>query len=180
MAVRQHLYALRRERLVTYEEEPRPMGRPAKLWRLTPEAERFFPDSHAALATGLIGAMARAFGRRGMDRLLRVRVHEQTSEYRRRVPARGSLHRRLRILADLRTAEGYMAEVRAQPDGSFLLIENHCPISAAARACQGLCAGEIEVFRRLLGPGLQVDRTEHILAGARRCAYRVSRERFSV
>ncbi len=30
MAVRQHLYALQDEQLVTYQEESRPMGRPAK------------------------------------------------------------------------------------------------------------------------------------------------------
>jgi predicted ArsR family transcriptional regulator len=35
--------------------------------------------------------------------------------------------------SDLRTEEGYMAEFEAEPDGSFLLIENHCPICAAAK-----------------------------------------------
>lgn len=38
MAVRQHLYGLADEKLVTSEEEARPMSRPAKLWRLTPAA----------------------------------------------------------------------------------------------------------------------------------------------
>src|SRR5215216_3335998 len=40
MAVRQHLYALRDEHLVTYHEVPRPVGRPAKLWQLTSAADR--------------------------------------------------------------------------------------------------------------------------------------------
>ena len=35
MAVRQHLYALHTQRLVTYQEEQRPIGRPAKMWCLT-------------------------------------------------------------------------------------------------------------------------------------------------
>src|SRR5205085_11047484 len=47
MAVRQHLYALTGEKLVESEEEPRPMGRPAKLWRLTPAANELFPNAHA-------------------------------------------------------------------------------------------------------------------------------------
>jgi predicted ArsR family transcriptional regulator len=38
MAVRQHLYALHKEQLVTYREVPRPLGRPAKQWQLTPAA----------------------------------------------------------------------------------------------------------------------------------------------
>ena len=34
--VRQHRNALQAQRLVTYDENPRPMGRPVKLWQLTP------------------------------------------------------------------------------------------------------------------------------------------------
>jgi len=56
----------------------------------------------------------------------------------------------------------------------FLLIENHCPICAAAAACQGFCRAELEVFRDTLGADVIVERTDHILAGARRCAYRIA------
>jgi predicted ArsR family transcriptional regulator len=54
-----------------------------------------------------------------------------------------------------------------------LLIEDHCPICAAATQCQGFCRSELALFQRCLGPGATVERTEHLLAGARRCAYRV-------
>lgn len=66
-----------------------------------------------------------------------------------------------------------MAEVERQPDGSFLLIQNHCPISAAAKVCAKLCDAEIEVFRRILGEGVAIERAEHIVAGTRRCVYRI-------
>src|SRR5437879_2979518 len=56
MAVRQHLYALRQQKLVSHREEPRPVGRPAKLWFPTPAANRFFPDSHASLTVSLLNA----------------------------------------------------------------------------------------------------------------------------
>ena len=55
-------------------------------------------------------------------------------------------------------------------EGDYLLLENHCPVCSAARACQGLCASELELFQRVLGPGVTVVREDHILAGARRCA----------
>ncbi len=58
--------------------------------------------------------------------------------------------------------------------GGFRLIENHCPICAAARVCQGFCRSELALFREVLGPGVAVERTEHLLAGGRRCAYRVT------
>jgi predicted ArsR family transcriptional regulator len=68
-----------------------------------------------------------------------------------------------------------MAEVVAERDGAFLLIENHCPVCDAARVCTGLCSGELDVFRKVLGPRVEVEREEHILDGSRRCAYRVRR-----
>ena len=74
--------------------------------------------------------------------------------------------------ARIRTEEGYLCE--AKRDGAdFLLMENHCPVCEAARACTGLCRQELELFRTTLGPGVTVEREDHILAGARRCAYRV-------
>lgn len=174
MAVRQHLYDLERGRLVTYEQEARPLGRPAKVWRLTPAANRFFPDGHADLTLSLVDAMKQAFGSRGLERLLAARARQQAAAYRKRVPGRATLRRRLEALARVRTEEGYMAEVRSLPDGALALVENHCPICSAARACAGLCGAELDVFREVLGRGVRVERTEHILSGARRCAYRVT------
>ena len=177
MAVRQHLYALEGEGLVTFEEEPRPVGRPAKLWRLTPEADRFFPDGHAELTLHLLAALRETFGETGMEKLLAARTAEQIATYGSRVKPTAPLKSRLEALARIRTEEGYMAAVEAGSGGDggdgFLLVENHCPICAAARTCQGLCASELEVFRRVLGPDVTVERSDHILAGARRCAYRV-------
>lgn len=173
MAVRQHLYALEREGLVTFEEDSRPVGRPAKLWCLTAAADRFFPDGHAALTLDLLAALREAFGEAGLEKLLAVRTAEQIATYRRRIDPADSLKSRLAALARIRSEEGYMAAVQRDDSGGFLLVENHCPICAAARTCQGLCASELEVFRRVLGPGVTVERGDHILAGARRCAYRV-------
>lgn len=53
MGVRQHLYALQREGLVAAEERPVPIGRPAKFWRLTREADRLFPEAYAELSVAL-------------------------------------------------------------------------------------------------------------------------------
>ena len=174
MAVRQHLYALAEEKLVTFNEEARPVGRPAKLWRLTEAADKFFPDGHADLTLGLLGAMREAFGDDGMEKLLAARTAEQVAAYRERVMPARSLKARLEALAQIRTEEGYMAAVVRDDDGDgYLLVENHCPICAAAKACQGLCASELAVFQAVVGDAATVERVDHILAGARRCAYRV-------
>lgn len=177
MAVRQHLYALQNEKLVTAEERPVPLGRPAKHWRLTPEADRLFPDAYAELSVALIGALSDAFGAPGIDRVLQSRCARQRVDYSKRIRPAASLSRKLDELAKLRTEEGYMAEVKPQGAHEFLFVENHCPICAAATACQGFCATELDLFRAVLGPDVRVERVEHIVAGDRRCAYRVSRAR---
>jgi predicted ArsR family transcriptional regulator len=66
-----------------------------------------------------------------------------------------------------------MAEVHPMADGSFLLLENHYPICAAATACTGLCVKELEMFQTVLGQNAIIERTEHIIAGDRRCVYRI-------
>lgn len=172
MAVRQHLYAMQDEKLVTFVEEPRPKGRPAKLWQLTGEANKFFPDAHAELTISLIDVMKETFGDEGLDRFLDARAAKQSADYQRRMEDVGSLRDRLIKLAEIREKEGYMACVTEDEDG-LLFVENHCPICVAAHACSGLCAMELQVFQSVLGEDVEVSRTDHILAGARRCAYRV-------
>jgi predicted ArsR family transcriptional regulator len=173
MAIRLHLYALRDQKIVDYEEEPRAVGRPAKVWKLTSQANRIFPDAHAELSVSLIETMMQTFGPSGMDQLLQARRRKQTEGYTEALGALSSLEKRLRGLAKIRTEEGYMAEVLPQGRGVFLFVENHCPICSAATACLGFCSIELDIFREVLGDGVSVEREEHILTGARRCAYRV-------
>lgn len=174
MAVRQHLKVLEGERLVAYRETPSGVGRPARVWRLTDRSRERFPNSHGELVVDLLAAMRQAFGDQGLDRLVAARTKAQKAAYRARMPgARAPLAQKIAALAAIRKDEGYMAEWSRQRDGAFLLVENHCPICAAAEACQGLCLGELELFRSVLGRGVKVERTEHLLAGARRCVYRI-------
>jgi predicted ArsR family transcriptional regulator len=174
MAVRQHLYALQREHLVTAEERPVPLGRPAKYWQLTNDADRLFPDAYAELSVALIGAMDQALGPAGVQRVLASRGEKQRKDYSARIRPSWGLERKLQELARIRTEEGYMAEVRHDDEGGFLFVENHCPICAAATACQGLCSTELELFRTVLGKRVRIERATHIVSGDRRCAYRVS------
>ena len=174
MAVRLHLYALQEEGLVAAEDRPVPVGRPAKLWQLTREADRHFPEAYAELSVALIDAMRDTFGAEGIERVLTSRCERQRADYAKRIRPGDALEKKLEELARVRTEEGYMAEVRAEEGGGFLLVENHCPICAAANACQGFCSTELDLFRTVLGPRVEVERVEHIVSGDQRCAYRVT------
>jgi len=175
MAVRLHLGALLMEGFAGFVEEARPRGRPVQMWSVTPKANAHFADSHSALAADLIAQMKKAFGEEGMDRILKLRTAEQEKTYHAKTDAARSLKGKLEALAKIRSAEGYMAEVRRDSEtGDWLFVENHCPICAAARLCTGLCREELALFGRVLGRDVKVERLSHILAGAGRCAYRMT------
>jgi predicted ArsR family transcriptional regulator len=144
------------------------------LYTYSRQADRLFPDAYAELNVALIDAVGVTFGPKGLQRLLEARAAKQRADYGRRIAPSAPLKTRLQQLARVRTDEGYMAEVKPDGRGRFLFIENHCPICAAATACQGLCATELDLFRAVLGPDLSVERTEHVVSGGRRCVYTVS------
>jgi len=176
MAVRQHLYALQYQRLVVAKERPVPLGRPAKYWELTREADRLFPDAYAELSVSLIDALNDAFGLEGLQQILNRRTERQRAQYSAQIPAAMPLRKKLEQLARIRTEEGYMAEVRPCDRNSFLFIENHCPICAAASSCKALCQNELDLFKSILGTDVTVSRLEHKLTGDRRCVYEVRKK----
>jgi len=171
MGARRHLEAAEEKGLVTYEDVAEKVGRPSRRWLLTEAGHARFPDRHSDLTLQLITQVRSLFGEEGMEKLIIAREQASEAFYREAIDDNAALTERVQALALARDVEGYMAEVEQQDDGTLLLVENHCPICAAARECQSFCRSELDVFRRVLGPGCKVDRAEHILAGQRRCAY---------
>jgi len=173
VGVRLHLNDLAAKGLVRFEESHGKVGRPLRLWSLTDAAAVSFPDSHASLAVDLLTGIKDIFGKQALRRLVVQREKDMLARYRAALTGLKTLTRRVGELAALRTKEGYMAEARKTARG-VMLVENHCPICAAAKECQQFCRSELRVFQQALGPDVRVERVDHILAGARRCAYLVS------
>jgi len=149
------------------------VGRPASRWRLAPAGEARFPDAHDIVAVELIEGIRATLGEAALERVIALREQAQRERYAATLAGARSLAEKTRRLAALRSAEGYMAETREEADGSLLLIEHHCPICAAATACQGFCRSELAIFRDALGLDVSVEREQHLLSGDQRCVYRV-------
>jgi predicted ArsR family transcriptional regulator len=174
MGVRRHLELSQEKGLLLTEDKADKVGRPARYWLLSEAGHARFPDRHSDLTVQLIAQVRTLFGEAGLDKLITAREHLSEASYNSRMAGSKTLSHKLTKLVEARDAEGYMAQMEKQTDGSFLLIENHCPICAAATECQGFCRSELDVFRRTLGTGSSVERVEHALAGARRCVYRIT------
>ena len=177
MGVRRHLDQAQDKGLVESHDSSGKVGRPVRRWSLSEAGHARFPDRHAELTVDLIGQVQALFGPAAMERLIAAREQAGEALYRSRlheVAPDAPLARRVEALARVRDEEGYMAEAQPQEDGGVLLVEHHCPICAAAAACQDFCRSELAVFERVLGPEVKVVRIEHQLGGARRCAYAVT------
>jgi len=140
MGVRQHLADLETKALVTQtREEKQNRGRPVHLWRLTRSGHARFPDAHSQITLELIDVIRTDLGDEGLAQLVTNRNKRLKDEYLKELaPSGDDIQQKVVRLAELRSAEGFMAEVRLLPDG-WLLIENHCPIIAAAESCQHFC-----------------------------------------
>jgi predicted ArsR family transcriptional regulator len=170
-AVRQQLAKMADEGLVeAVTEAAAGRGRPRQLWHLTATGNAWFPDRHAELTAKLLTTLVAQLGEPALDAVIAGREEETRERYLGEITA-PDLPGRVRQLAAVRTHEGYMADSWEEADGSLFLVENHCPICAAATVCAGFCRSELETFRAVLGAS--VEREEHILLGARRCAYRI-------
>ena len=171
MGARRQLEAWQEKGMLTYEEVADKRGRPSRRWLLTEAGHARFPDRHADLTVQMIDQVRGLFGDAGLDKLIAAREAVSEQQYRQHLQNANALPERVAALVQARSSEGYMAEVETRDDGSLLLVENHCPICAAARQCQQFCRSELDLFQRVLGPDCSVGRVEHMLNGARRCVY---------
>jgi predicted ArsR family transcriptional regulator len=174
MGVRQHLGELQARDLVRKTDETRQTrGRPVHYWKLSARGHQQFPDRHGQLNVQLIATLRDELGRSRLNKLVDVCASRQQKHYEQVLEEAGnSLEDKVRALSRLRSEEGFMAEVRLLPEG-WLLIENHCPLFAAAESCGQFCQSELDMFRSLLANYADVQRVDHLFSGARRCAYKI-------
>ena len=173
MGARRQPEAAQDKGLVAFEDVADKVGRPSRRRQLTPAGHARFPDRHADLTLELIAQVQTLFGDGGLDQLIGARERGSEAAYGKLLDPRLDLAQRVDRLARARDDEGYMAHAEPQGDGSVLLVENHCPICAAAAACQNFCRSELAIFQRVLGDDCTVERSEYLLQGGRRCVYRI-------
>jgi len=173
MGARQHLQNMTEEGLIEFEDIKQGRGRPARYWKLTEAANSRFPNMHSELTVQLINAAEEVFGEDGINKMLDARQSNALSRYSEHIKDCSSLEEIINSLAEIRSDEGYMANVD-KIDGAFILHENHCPIAIAANKCKDFCDSELLLFKQVLGEKYQVERAEHILSKGRRCSYHIS------
>lgn len=170
-AARQQFTKLARDGMVEAHSECRGVGRPVQRWHLTALGNKRFPDCHAELTVKILTTIRRELGEDAIGKIITTRENETRRDYFDKLQGTETLEERIIRLVAIRTEEGYMAQWEKEPEGSWLIIENHCPICSAARMCQGFCRAELDLFQAVLNAN--VERVEYLLTDSRRCVYRV-------
>ena len=119
----------------------------------------------------IINKIRENLGKEALEKIIDSTGRDNILKYQEIITDNDSLQEKVKKLALIREKEGYMADYQVNEDGSFLLVENHCPICAAAKTCQCFCKAELNAFQTVLGGNVKIERISHILAGERRCAY---------
>jgi len=170
---RKHLLNLAEAGLIRSVTKSEGVGRPSTYYALTEKGLSQFPDSHADVTVQILRSVKNLLGENALDLLINDREKNTYERYEKALAKTESLEQRLEVLVQIRTEEGYMAEW-AKEGNDYFLIENHCPICAAAAECQGFCRAELSNFRNLIGKDYQVERVSHILSGGQRCVYKIN------
>ncbi|HXY93958.1 MAG TPA: helix-turn-helix domain-containing protein [Acidimicrobiia bacterium] len=171
---RQHLTALTRDGLIDATElatETPKCGRRALSYSATSAADAVFPKAYGELTNELLGYVS------DRDPALLDELFAQRREHRieaatTRLARKHGLGAKVAELTRILDEDGYLASYEKVTAGVYRIVEHNCAIWAVAERYGQACSSEIDFIRAVL-PGADVERVQHMVAGARRCAYEV-------
>jgi predicted ArsR family transcriptional regulator len=173
MGVRRHLEALEVDGLVERSSCARlGVGRPPTGWRLSPAGMELLPRSYDTFVLQLLEDVCEQVGDDGIDAVMRRRGEKMAGQYREELADAATLEERVAGLAQVRDRAGYVAEWRREGE-VLVLVENNCAVHRVAERFPAVCAMELALFRKVLGPAVEVTRVAHTMAGEATCTYRI-------
>lgn len=167
--IRQHLMVLERDGLVEAREERGRVGRPALVYRLTPQGDAVYPKRYDELATGLIEEARHVLGPDALQRLMKNVAGRFAAPHMGRLegrPARERLEETAKIIAD----RGNVTEARWSGD-DFLIEKHTCPFWNVATRNSAVCALDVEFVRQLAGADARLSTS--LLRGDECCTFRI-------
>ena len=171
---RQHLTALVDSGLVDAAEvastTPR-RGRRTLAYSATAAADGYFPKAYGELTNELLGYLADTDASL-LDDLFATRREHRIEAARARLTTKRTLAARVTELTKILDEDGYLATSERIATGAYRIVEHNCAIWAVAQRYGQACTSEIDFIRAVM-PDATVERVQHMVAGARHCAYEV-------
>jgi DeoR family suf operon transcriptional repressor len=130
-----------------------------------------FPKAYGELTNELLGYLE-ASEPALLDDLFAKRREQRITNATKRLARKTTLGAKITELAKILDEDGYIATSENVSPGVWRIVEHNCAIWAVAQKYGQACTSELEFIRAVL-PGTTVERVQHMIAGAKRCAYEV-------
>ncbi len=170
MGIRQHLLALERKGLVSYETKRHGIGRPGYIYKITEKADSLFPKNYDKFILQIFEEIEKREGKKKIAELFRWRKDTLLQNLKATINGTKDTRQRLLNLASILEQEGYIVDFVEEKD-SYQLRQYNCPISMISRKYRESCKTELEFYKELIGNGVQ--RISCISDGAPACIYSV-------
>jgi DeoR family suf operon transcriptional repressor len=171
---RQHLTALVDDGFAEATELPRPpgqRGRAQLAYTVTDRADALFPKAYGELTNELLGYVSESDSEL-VDTLFCRRRDERIRNANERLGKKRTLKAKVVELTRILDDDGYLATCEDIGPGVFHIVEHNCAIWAVAQKYGQACTSELAFIRSVL-PEADVERIQHMIAGAPHCAYEV-------
>ncbi|MDA8387178.1 MAG: winged helix-turn-helix transcriptional regulator [Nitrospiraceae bacterium] len=149
MGVRQHLIALERKNIISYEARKHGIGRPVFVYKLTASADDIFQKGYSGFTLDLLSDLEALDGRPKIDALFKRRKDRLVKE-RARLLAPYDFHGKIMALSNLLEEDGYLVELKDDERHYDLSLFN-CPLSRVSNLYPEACNYELEHVSELLG-----------------------------
>ncbi len=169
MGVKQHCVALEKDGYLDTWRRPKGMGRPEKAYRLTPQAQEFFPSEHTNFTGEILKSLEQVYGPAAPEKILYQIYQNLTDRLKARING-AAIEERARMFASLRDAEGYMSEYYFNPDiQRHQIIEYNSPVLPIADQFKILTQLENTMIEAVLGA--RIHREQERVSGLYKCQF---------
>lgn len=169
MGVKQHCVALEKEGYLDTWRRPKGMGRPEKAYRLTDQAQEFFPCDHTDLTSRVLDCIDQVYGNSAAEKILYQIYKNDIAELKRRSLG-ATTEEKARALVHYREERGYMSEYYLGPETrKHQIIEYNSPIQPLLDRYPMVRDLERQLFEAILGS--KVTRDEHRVSGLYKCIF---------
>lgn len=169
-AIRQHLAALMRDRLVAPGAVRPSGGRPQQLFVLTEEGKEAFPRHYSWFAQLLVEEITREHGQAGLlTRLGRIAAAVVTQLQQQRSTANASTRQKIETLSKVMDELGYDARMGKGPGGPTIEADN-CVFHELARKHPEICQFDLSLLSGYTGS--KVELHECMARGGHVCRFK--------
>ena len=145
------------------------MGRPEKAYRLTPQAQEFFPSEHTNFTRDILTSLEQVYGPAAPEKILYQIYQNHTVKMQARVTGT-TLEERARSFAAMRDQDGYMSEYYFNTDlQRHQIIEYNSPVLVIADQFRILTQLENSLIENILG--VRVNREQERVSGLYKCQF---------